>query len=134
MPHRLAQASMSALPFRDAAFVAVLSYGVFYYGTADEMKRAIQETHRVLAVGGKAFVVLRTAQDYRFGKGKRLDINTYQLEIMDTNEFGTVQHFVRAEDVPSYFADFSKLSLEKTETTTAERTRVDSDWLITAEK
>lgn len=131
---RLAQASMSALPFRDDAFAAVLSYGVFYYGTAGQMKQAIHEMHRVLAPGGKAFVVLRTAQDYRFGKGKQVEANTFQLEITETNEMGTVQHFLSAEDVPSYFADFSQVSFEMTATTTAERTRVDSDWLITVEK
>ena len=132
--HSLAQASMGALPFRDGTFHAVVSYGVFYYGTALEMKQAIRETHRVLALGGKTFVVLRTTHDYRFGKGKPLGTNTFQLEISDTNEAGTIQHFLTAEDVASYFGDFSHVAFEKSETTTAERARVNSDWLITADK
>ncbi|MGA9039654.1 MAG: methyltransferase domain-containing protein [Terriglobales bacterium] len=132
--HLLAQASMLALPFADFSFKVVLSFGVFYYGTAGEMKQAIAEAHRVLARGGRAFVVLRTIDDYRFGKGKKLGHNTFQLDIAETNELGTVEHFLDAQDIPSYFAAFSQINFEKTETTSANCTRLDSDWLITVEK
>ncbi len=132
--HHLVQASMLALPFADFSFKVVLSFGVLYYGTGDEMKQAIAEVHRVLAPGGKAFIVLRTLDDYRFGKGRELGHNTFQLDIADTNELGTVQHFLDAQDIPSYFAAFSQINFEKTETTSANCTRLDSDWLITVEK
>jgi SAM-dependent methyltransferase len=130
----LAQASMLALPFADCSFKVVLSFGVFYYGTDDEMKQAITEMYRVLEPAGRAFIVLRTLNDYRFGKGKKLGHNTFQLNIADTNELGTVEHFVGAEDIHPYFAAFSRVAFEKTETTSADRTRLDSDWLITVEK
>ncbi|HSZ64350.1 MAG TPA: class I SAM-dependent methyltransferase [Terriglobales bacterium] len=130
----LAHASMLGLPFRDSSFTAVLSYGVFYYGNHEEMQQAIAEVHRVLLRGGKAFVVLRTTDDYRFGRGERLGHNTYHLNIGDTNELHTTQHFVEADDVPTYFAKFSQVSFEKTETTFGDRSGVNSDWLITAEK
>ena len=65
----LSQASMLALPYIDCSFAVLLSYGVFYYGTANEMRRSIAEVHRILIPGGKALVVLRTSDDYRFGKG-----------------------------------------------------------------
>jgi len=132
--HLLARASMLALPFSDASFQVVLSFGVFYYGTAAEMHRAIEEAHRVLAPGGRALIVSRTVDDYRFGKGKALGHNTFQLDIADTNELGTVQHFLNAGDIQPCFAAFSRVTFEKTETTTANRTRLDSDWLITVEK
>jgi SAM-dependent methyltransferase len=130
----LAHASMLALPFRDSSFTAVLSYGVFYYGTGDEMRQAIAELHRVLVPGGKAFVVLRTTDDYRFGKGERLAHNTFRLNISETNELHTTEHFVGLDDIPAYFAKFSQVSFEKTETTFGDRSGVNSDWLITAEK
>jgi|SRR5450432_766078 SAM-dependent methyltransferase len=132
--HFLAKASMLALPFADSSFKVVLSFGVFYYGTADDMKQAISETHRVLEPGGKALIVLRTLDDFRFGKGKKLGHNTFQLDIADTNELGTVEHFIGAVDIDPYFSAFSQISFEKTETTSANRTRVDSDWLITLGK
>jgi SAM-dependent methyltransferase len=130
----LAQASMNSLPFADSSFDFVLSYGVFYYGTVHEMKQSIREAHRVLADAGKLFVVLRTTQDYRFGKGVELDRNTFQLKIEETNEYDTVQHFLTKEDIAAYFAPFSCISYEKTETTFANHSRLNSDWLITAEK
>jgi ubiquinone/menaquinone biosynthesis C-methylase UbiE len=130
----LAQASMRALPYRDSRFAAALSYGVFYYGTADDMRHALAEVHRVLLPGGKAFVVLRTTDDYRFGKGERLGHNTFRLNIGETNERNTTQHFLAAEDIAGYFAKFSQVGFEKTETTFANRGGVNSDWLITVEK
>lgn len=130
----LSQASMLALPCMDCSFTAILSYGVFYYGTANEMKQALAEVHRVLVPGGKAFVVLRTTDDYRFGKGVRLAHNTFQLTIAETNELHSTQHFLAADDVPAYFAGFAHVSFEKTETTFGNRSGTNSDWLITVEK
>jgi SAM-dependent methyltransferase len=130
----LSQASMLALPFTDSSFTVVLSFGVFCYGTGKEMRQAIAEVRRILVPGGKAFLVLRTTDDYRFGKGTALDHNTFQLSISETNELHSTQHFLAAEDVPAYFAAFSQVSFEKSETTFGNRSGINSDWLITVER
>ncbi len=130
----VANSSMHLLPFGDGSFEVVVSYGVFYYGTAAEMRCAIREAHRVLIPGGRAFVVLRTTDDCRFAKGDQIEPNTFRLTITETNEAGTVQHFLSAEDIPVYFSEFSQLSFEKSETTFANRQLLNSDWLITVEK
>ena len=134
LPARLSQGSMLALPYMDCSFAVVLSYGVFYYGTADEMKQAIAEVHRILVSGGKAFVALRTTDDYRFGKGVRLGHNTFRISITETNELKSTQHFLAEEDVPAYFAKFGQVSFERADTTFFNRSALNSDWLITAEK
>lgn len=134
VPHLLAVASMTNLPFPDNSFRVALSYGSFYYGSAAEVRSAIMETHRVLISGGTAFVVLRSTQDYRYGKGRELEPHTFRLEIAETNELGTVQHFLRANDVQDYFGAFASAEFEKTETTFGDRTHMNSDWLITATK
>jgi ubiquinone/menaquinone biosynthesis C-methylase UbiE len=130
----LSVAGMTCLPFADETFDAVLSYGVFYYASAGEMKKSIGEVLRVLKLGAKAFVVLRTSRDYRYGKGTELEPGTFQLNIADTNELNTVQHFVTEEQIPEYFAGFSQISFEKNEFTFSDRTKLNSDWLITAQK
>jgi ubiquinone/menaquinone biosynthesis C-methylase UbiE len=130
----LAQASMVALPFQPATFDAVISYGVYYYGKQTDMRAAIQEVHRLLKKGGKAFVVLRTAADYRYGKGEPIEPDTFRISIRETNEEGTIQHFLREEAVFEYFSSFSRVDLEKAETTFLQRQAVNSDWLVTAEK
>jgi SAM-dependent methyltransferase len=132
--HDLAQASMGALPFANSSFDTVLSYGVFYYGTGNEMKKSIGEARRVLTETGRIFVVLRTTRDYRWGKGEQLERNTFRLKIKETNEYNTVQHFLTEDDIPTYFAAFSRTTYEKAETTFANHSRLNSDWLITAEK
>ena len=134
LPHAFARASMLALPFQDASFEVVASFGVFYYGCAEQMKKAIAEACRVLTPGGAIFAALRTVHDYRLGKGAELESNTTQISVEDTNEYGTIQHFLAAADIPLYFSEFCQVSFEKTETTFGNRRGVNSDWLITAEK
>jgi len=134
VPHAVVSAGMTDLPFADNTFSVVLSYGVFYYGTAGEMRKAIHEARRVMCPGGRILVVLRSTRDYRFGKGEQLERNTYRLEISDTNEFGTTLHFLTATDVAEYFRDFAQVSFESSELTFGNRSRLDSDWIITAEK
>ena len=126
----LVKASMLRLPFRDNSFGAAVSYGVFYYGDAEMMRQAIRELHRILRPEGRGFVVLRTTSDYRFGKGDKLGDQTFRLTISDTNEYDTVQHFLREEDINIYFACFSRVSFEKSETSFGERSGVNSDWLV----
>ncbi len=133
-PSRLALSSFRALPFPDQCFELVMSFGVFYYGTAEDMQKGIAEAHRVLTPKGKLFAVLRTTQDFRHGKGEYIAPNTFRLTISKTNELGTVQHFLAIHDVPDYFRAFRNVVFEKTETTTGQRTQLHSDWLITAEK
>ncbi len=130
----LAQGSMNKLPFKNGSFDAVISYGVFNYGNQKEMKMAIQEVHRILKPNGKSFVMLRTTEDYRFGKGEQLEPSTFIIKIRETNEYGTVQHFLDEKAVREYFSSFSKFEFERTETTFMQLQAVNSDWLITAEK
>jgi SAM-dependent methyltransferase len=133
-PRLLALAGMTNLPFADQSFEAILSYGVFCYAFPQEMRASISELWRALVAGGRAFVVLRTTDDYRFGKGQELARNTFRLDIADTNEHGCIQHFLSSTDIPEYFSRFAHVSFEKTETTFGNRAGVNSDWLITAEK
>jgi SAM-dependent methyltransferase len=130
----LKPAAMTELPFESSSFDVVISYGVFNYGTAADMRQAIAEVHRVLKPGGRAFVVLRTTDDFRHGKGQALEPDTYLLTISETNEEGTVQHFVSESAVSTAFAAFSNLEFEKTETTFAARTAKNSDWLVSVRK
>lgn len=130
----LKRASMLDLPFPDNTFDLCVSFAVYYYTDAAGMRRAIAEVHRVLKPAGLAFVVLRTTADYRYGKGVLLEENTFRLEIDDTNELGTIQHFLSESEVPVMFAAFSDIHFERTETTSRGRRMVDSDWLITVKK
>lgn len=134
LPDAVLSAGMTDLPFTDSTFSVVLSYGVFYYGTAGDMRKAIHEARSVLCTGGRIMVVLRSTRDYRYGKGEQIERNTYRLEISDTNEFGATLHFLEESDIPEYFRDFAQVSFESDEFTFENRSRLNSDWIITAEK
>ena len=130
----LIRSEMTGLPFKEENFDSVISFGVFYYGRASHMKSAILEVFRVLRQGGKAFIMVRTTDDYRYGKGTLLEKDTYRLTIQETNEHGTVQHFLSERALIDYFSIFPKLEYEKSETTFMQRRAVNSDWLISAGK
>jgi ubiquinone/menaquinone biosynthesis C-methylase UbiE len=130
----LTLAPMTALPFEDNTFDVAVSYGVFYYGTLSEGRVAIGELHRVLKPGGRGFVVVRTSHDYRHGKGPQLEPSTFKCDIGDTNELGTIQHFLTEHDVVDSYGIFSDVEFELMETTFGGRTRKNSDWLITLTK
>lgn len=127
-------ASMVALPFPDETFNAAISYGVFYYGDSATMRRAIGELHRVLKPKGCGFVVVRTIDDFRYGKGEALEPHTFRLTTSETNELGAVMHFLPEGAVQEYFKAFAFVEFEKTESTFGNRTCVNSDWLITVRK
>jgi SAM-dependent methyltransferase len=130
----LGVASMTSLPFGADTFDAAVSFGVFYYGTADEGRAAVSELHRVLRPGGRAFVVVRTRDDYRYGKGEEIEPGTFLIDADDTNERDTVQSFLGEDEVAERFAAFSELSFELTETSFGGRTGKNSDWLVSATK
>src|SRR5277367_3626095 len=96
---RIVLASFDALPFAESAFDFVVSFGVFYYGTAEGMKHGIAEAYRVLVPQGKLFAVLRTTEDFRYGKGEHIGPQTYRLKIRETNELGMILHFLTADDI-----------------------------------
>jgi SAM-dependent methyltransferase len=131
---KLSTASMTALPFPNESFAIAVSYGVFYYGTAADGLSAVAELHRVLRVGGRAFIVVRSTDDSRCGRGVALEAQTYCVDYDDTNERGTTQHFLSADEVEEQYGIFRKLSFELTETTFRARTGKNSDWLITVGK
>lgn len=127
-------APMTALPFPDESFDVIVSYGVFYYGPFADGRAAIGELRRVMKPAARALVVVRSTDDYRYGKGTLIERGTFRCETNDTNEQGMVIHFLDEDDVKVLYGGFGELSFELTETTFLARTAKNSDWLITVEK
>lgn len=126
---------MTDLPFSAARFDACLAFGSLYYATLKEMEQAIHEMWRVLKPGGYSFTSLRTTDDWRYGLGEQLEANTFRLSLPDHPEDGMVVNFVTSAQMTQLFADFSgMMALELSESTTYQRARKNSDWLMTAQK
>ena len=127
-------ATMENQPFSDNFFDGVISHGVFYYNDREGFQKAVLEMYRILKKRGKAFVFTRSTDDYRFGKGKKIDRNTFILNIEDTNEKGMVNHFLDREDINRIFSKFKEIIVEKTETTFSNLKKKNSDWIIVVKK
>ena len=122
--------SMHNLPFKDNYFDGVLSFGVFYYSDSKGMKKSIKEMYRVLKKGGTGFINIRSTNDYRYGKGKKIEKNTYVLNIKDTNELDLKIHFLNRNQLRNYFKQFKKIEIEKNEFSYKNVRMLNSDWLV----
>ena len=128
------KSEMNSLDFESDYFDAVISFGVFYYSDSVNMKKCISELYRVLKKDGKGFINLRTTYDYRYGKGAKIEDNTFKINVKETNELNLLIHFLSKKDVYDYFSKFTVISLEKNEFTKNNLSKLNSDWLITVKK
>jgi ubiquinone/menaquinone biosynthesis C-methylase UbiE len=130
----LKKANMEKQPFPDNFFDGIISFGVFYYNNLEGYQRAILELYRILKKDGVALIFTRTTGDYRYGKGDKIDKNTFLLDIEDTNEKEMVMHFLDRAEINEIFSKFSKIIVEKTETTFSNSEKKNSDWIIIVRK
>ena len=128
------KANMEKLPFKDNYFDGIISFGVLYYNDMEGTISAVSEIYRVLRNGGKAFILVTTKDDYRFGKGKQIDSNTYILNIIDTGEVGMILNFLDREEIHDLFSHFKKITIGKSDVTSINSDRKDSHWIIYLEK
>lgn len=130
----LKSASMENQPFEDNFFDGVISYGVFYYNDSEGYQKSVDEVYRILKKGRKAFIFTRSADDYRFGKGKEIEKNTFVLNISETNEKDMIMRFLNKGDINKVFSKFEEIVIEKTETTFDNLKNKNSDWIIMVKK
>lgn len=130
----LKKANMDKLPFLDNFFDGIISNAVLCYNDFKGCQNSISEIYRTLKKDGIALVFTRTTDDYRYGKGKQVDKNTFILDIEDTNEKGMVMHFLDRAEINDIFGKFNKIILEKTETTFSNLEKKNSDWIIIVRK
>jgi len=125
---------MLDLPFKDNYFDGAISFGVFYYSDSKGMKKSINEMYRVMKKGGKGFINLRSTNDYRCGKGRKIEQNTFVMNIKETNEYNFTIHFLTKKNIFSYFKKFKKIRTEKNEFSYNNMKMLHSDWLISVIK
>lgn len=126
------KAIMGSQPFKDNFFDGVISFGVLYYNDSTGYANAVREIRRILKKGGKALIVTRTTDDFRYGKGKKIEQNTYELSTMVTNEKGMPGHFLDRRSIKRMFKDFDTITIDRVDFTIGAVTN--SDWIITVKK
>ena len=107
----LVEHEMGELPFIENYFDGVVSTNVLHHGKLDEIKKAIDELHRVLKQGSSAFIIVLSVADFRNGNGKRLERNTYVFT--KGEEKGIIHHFFTQQELRSILRKFDVTSFNE---------------------
>ena len=129
------QCEADELPYNDNEFDGILCYGVLYYLPYERYRKAVQEIHRVLKPGGKAFIVTRTADDSRAVQAEKIDAHTYILNKLDSfapsdSESGMLMTMLGLQEVSDVFGGFCDVNIDRCTMTSHNGKFVDDDWYV----
>jgi ubiquinone/menaquinone biosynthesis C-methylase UbiE len=104
--------SMTALPFTEQTFHAVISVSVVHHACKNDIKKAVEEIHAVLRNNGLFVANLLSTEDYRYASGDKLESGTYRvLEDFEGKQFEEVHHFFSRKEIQSLLKSFKKIAL-----------------------
>lgn len=98
------------LPFDDEYFDVVISAEVLDHIPFSKAKKAMEEIRRVLMPNGYIYITLRSTEDSEFGRGKKVDKNTFILQ--EGYEKGVIQHYFDLEEIKQLFEGFKIFDIE----------------------
>lgn len=101
--------TLTALPFSDNSFDAVVCYGVIQHLFESERKLAVEEIRRVLKPSGILFVEVFGTADMRFG-GQEVEHNTF------VRKGGIIYHYFTEHELGSLLSGFSQVDLKSIRT------------------
>ena len=110
-----ARATMTNIPLRDSCLDAAISISVIHHGFKKDIETTVKEIHRTLHENGKLLTNLASvkdtrALDSRYGKGKRLERNTYWiLENYEKDRFEELHHFLTKHEVSKLLQRFTRV-------------------------
>ncbi|MDH5461793.1 MAG: class I SAM-dependent methyltransferase [Candidatus Bathyarchaeota archaeon] len=105
--------SMTDLPLGDNCFDAVICVSVLHHAIKGQILRAVDEIHRVLRGNGLFLTNLVSVEDYRYGKGKEVEADTFTvLEDFEDSRFEELHHFFTREEVLQLLARFSRIDVK----------------------
>ena len=102
-------ASCDDIPYEDNLFDSIVCFGVLDHIRMDVAKKTIEEVKRVLKKGSLVFMTLCSTKANAYGKGEKVDKNTYILE--EGHEKGEIQHYFDLEEIQELFKDFRIIDL-----------------------
>ncbi|MEI7024964.1 class I SAM-dependent methyltransferase [Paenibacillus sp. y28] len=130
---KLVHSSILPLPFEDASFDGIIAYGVLIYFMPDDIRAAAKEMHRVLKPGGKAFIVVRSTDDKRYGLGEEIEAHTFRMN--NLNEENFVVHYFTAEEISTgLFSEFAGIQIGFANDDLGSLTAYNSNYLVTLMK
>ena len=94
------------IPYPDSFFDFVISLGVLdHMKFSDALSLVNEEVYRVLTPGGYLCASLHSMKDSNYGKGKKIERNTFIIE-EGNYELELPQHYYDEEDILALFNNF----------------------------
>ncbi|MDI6780641.1 MAG: class I SAM-dependent methyltransferase [bacterium] len=129
----LKKGCVTAIPYPDEYFDAVICFGVLDHLFFDDIETAIAEIDRVLKPEGLVFLCLRSTRDTDCGRGDEVENNTFMIN--GNVEEGLPQHFFDVAEIKDMLIDFSLKYIECEERLYGDfLSYIYSRWVIAAEK
>jgi SAM-dependent methyltransferase len=94
------QASALKMDFDHLPYDAVFAYNVLHLMLAEDRQRMIQECRRKLKDGGLMFFSVFSEQEEDYGKGQKVEENTFE------SRPGRPAHYFTDQDLRAHFQDF----------------------------
>lgn len=95
----LTQADMTALPYADNSFDAVVSVHVIFHNRLALIRHTLDEIYRITRPDGAVFLTFQSTRSDRCGRGERLEAGTYLPDIgADAG-------------IPHHYSDFPELAV-----------------------
>lgn len=108
----LLHSDIRSLPFPNKHFDVVFSINVLHHDKLENIQTAMNEVLRVLCLGGLGMVTLVSVKDYKFGKGKEVEENTFELFEGTHGEKGILHHFFDEHESEYLLKDFQIIQKE----------------------
>lgn len=105
----LIKSDMTAIPFKNDFFDAIVSYSVIHHNTIDSIKECVSEIYRTLKPSGRLFLKVKSTVDSNFRKGKQLETNTFLFP--SGPEEGIPHHYSDKEELMNLLKNFNIIQL-----------------------
>ncbi len=86
------------------SFDMVICIHAIYHGKLEDIEKSLYEIKRVMKKGGLLLITFLSIKDEKFGKGKKVEKNSYQTN--STIEKGVVHHFSDKAEILRLFQDY----------------------------
>ena len=124
---------MTELPYEDDFFDFVLSWNVIYHGTFLQLKRALEEIHRVTRRDGLVYLTLNSTRNKHYGHGTEIEPNTFLNPMKADGDLP--HHYSDEKEVTALFEDWDVVHMKEQEESFAGMLDLDSyHWMILARK
>ncbi|MGD9535577.1 MAG: class I SAM-dependent methyltransferase [Alphaproteobacteria bacterium] len=100
---------MTALPYEDASFDAVIAWNVIYYGEPPVIEAALSEIRRVLRPRGLYLGTFLSKRHARYGQGREIARDTFVIDGVEERDHP--HHYCDARGVVDFMVGFELWSL-----------------------